>query len=452
MTEHDIPRLLRQQDRRAIAYLYDKYSDALYGTVLRMVGDEALAADIMQEAFVKVWRNGHRYDAQQGSLFTWLLNIFRRTAIDKMRSKHWQQRQQTDGIETGLNHPGRQAFMPDHIGLQELVGNLEDKYREVIDLVYFHGYTQQEVHQQLSIPLGTVKSRLRIGLRQLRQFFSGIFPLVVAAGPTIWMLGYLLMEMEMDKEKFLQSGLLEQFVLGLTDESEDQLVQQHLQAFPELQKEVDEMRRALEQYAAQHAIPPPKHLRGQVLSEIDQLSGRGPVTLGRRSRTFSWSAVAIIALAIVGTWLFRGWQQSAREVTHLEARYAALVDSCEKEREACAEQQNIYAMIQLPSTQKVLLTGTPVAPGQFALAYWNEDQQQGWLDPSALQVLPEDKQYQVWADVHGEMISIGLLPTADRGVMVLNYLEEAESINITIEPLGGSDHPTVSQLVVNGLV
>ncbi|MCB0635044.1 MAG: sigma-70 family RNA polymerase sigma factor [Lewinella sp.] len=190
MTEQEIKFLLRQRDRRAIACLYDRYSDALYGVVLRMVRDEAVAADIMQECFIKVWRYADRYDESQGSLFTWLLQIFRRTTIDHMRSKEWKQRARTDTIEVSLSHPGTDGVRPDHIGLQELVGTLEDKYREVIDLVYFHGLTQQEVHQQLSIPLGTVKSRLRIGLRQLRQFFQEYsllwWPLVLLGG--LWSL------------------------------------------------------------------------------------------------------------------------------------------------------------------------------------------------------------------------------------------------------------------------
>lgn len=174
MTEKDLHRYLHEHDRRAVSYLYDQYGDMLYGTVLRIVGDEALAADVLQEAFVKVWRNGHRYDAKQGSVATWLLHIFRRTAIDKTRSKYWHQQLKTDDVDgaPALSLPARPSFSPDHIGLQELLGHLEDKYREVIDLVYFHGYTQQEVQQELSIPLGTVKSRLRIGLRQLRECFQ----------------------------------------------------------------------------------------------------------------------------------------------------------------------------------------------------------------------------------------------------------------------------------------
>ncbi|MCB0635045.1 MAG: anti-sigma factor [Lewinella sp.] len=256
----------------------------------------------------------------------------------------------------------------------------------------------------------------------------------------------------MDKEKFLQSGLLEQYVLGLTDEAEEQLVQQYLQTFPELQHEVDEMRRALEQYAAEHAIPPPKHLRKQVLTEIDQLASEKNSPAKSQKRTFSWSAIAAILLAIAGTWLFRAWQQSDRAVTRLEARYAALVDSCEEDRQQCAAQQALFAKLRDPATHSILLTGTPLAPGHFALAYGNESQHEGWLDPTALPPLPEDKQFQIWADVDGEMISIGLIPRTGDSLIVLEYLEAAASINITIEPLGGSEHPTVSQLILNGLV
>lgn len=174
MNEELLYEWLQKGDRRAIAYLYDKYADALYGVVLRIVPDEALAADIMQESFVKVWRNAQQFDPVKGRLFTWLLNIFRRTAIDKTRSKHFSQRKRTQILDKQTIGSSQFSveFRPEHIGLEEMVGHLEPKYQSIIDLIYFQGMTQAEVQQELDIPLGTVKSRLRIGLRQLRQFFQ----------------------------------------------------------------------------------------------------------------------------------------------------------------------------------------------------------------------------------------------------------------------------------------
>ena len=105
---------------------------------------------------------------------------------------------------------------------------------------------------------------------------------------------------------------------------------------------------------------------------------------------------------------------------------------------------------KLPTTQRYVVGGTTIAPDAFAIAYWNPDLEQGWLDPTKLPQLPADRQYQIWADVHGEMISIGLIPKDDDTLVTINFLDEAESINITQEVLGGVDHPTVDLLTANG--
>jgi len=164
---HQIIELLQQQDKKAIDALYDQYSSALYGIVLKIVRSEMVAQDVLQEAFVKIWSKGASYDASKGTLFTWMLNITRNTAIDKQRmeetrSKNSEKNPTEERMETQI----------DHIGLNGEVGKLEEKYRKVIDLIYFKGYTQEEVTEELNIPLGTVKSKVRLALRELRKVFS----------------------------------------------------------------------------------------------------------------------------------------------------------------------------------------------------------------------------------------------------------------------------------------
>ncbi|GAB5555011.1 MAG: ECF RNA polymerase sigma factor SigK [Saprospiraceae bacterium] len=164
---------LQSQDKSVISELYDQYSDTLYGIVLRIVQQEAIAQDVLQESFVKIWKNGHKYDNTKGTLFTWMLNICRNTAIDKTRSANYRRQSKIHTIDQTVYDNKRWSCeqKPDHIGLQQEVVKLEDKYREIIELIYFQGYTQQEVTDHLNIPLGTVKSRVRIGLRELRKLF-----------------------------------------------------------------------------------------------------------------------------------------------------------------------------------------------------------------------------------------------------------------------------------------
>lgn len=149
--------------------LYDRYSEALYGIALRIVRDEGTAEDVLQDAFTKIWQNGQRYDAKKGRLFTWMLNITRNTAIDRIRSA--QARQKIQALDDAVyNNPRmRTEQSTDSIGLRKIVQRLDPKYRAMIDLAYFGGYTHKEIEEKLNLPLGTIKSRLRIALRELRR-------------------------------------------------------------------------------------------------------------------------------------------------------------------------------------------------------------------------------------------------------------------------------------------
>ncbi|MEM6321025.1 MAG: sigma-70 family RNA polymerase sigma factor [Bacteroidota bacterium] len=171
-----IIRLLAQKDERAIELLYDDYAAALYGVVFRIVLSEELAQDVMQDAFVKIWKKSETYNLSKGTLFTWALNICRNTAIDATRSKHYRGGGKIQTLENIVHEENDLSHeIPiNHIGLRQQVNSLEEKYRVIIDLIYFEGYTQKEVTERLNIPLGTVKSRLKIGLRELKKLYRDI--------------------------------------------------------------------------------------------------------------------------------------------------------------------------------------------------------------------------------------------------------------------------------------
>jgi len=178
MQEHYISRLQRQ-DQTVVGELYDAYGGALYGVVLRIVQSPELAQQVLQDTFVKVWRNGAAYDASKGRLFTWLVNIARNTAIDATRTAHFQQRQKTDSLDALVHSPGGSALNPEHIGVREVVNRLDEKYRHLIELMYFQGYTQEEAAEETGIPLGTVKTRLRFAIGELRRLFGAGTALVL---------------------------------------------------------------------------------------------------------------------------------------------------------------------------------------------------------------------------------------------------------------------------------
>lgn len=176
---------LQKKEKSAISDLYDEYAPSLYGIALRIVQSEELARDVVQETFIKVWKNAALYERSKGTLFTWLLNIARNTAIDKTRSASFRRRQAAVPADVELNNNPQFSTSQntDQIGLKDFVNQLEEKYREVIELAYFHGYTQPEIAELLQLPVGTVKSRVRIGIRELRKIFlePGLTHLFIAA-------------------------------------------------------------------------------------------------------------------------------------------------------------------------------------------------------------------------------------------------------------------------------
>ena len=153
--------------------LYDNYAAAIYGVILRIVKSEAVAEDVMQESFVKIWTSFEQYDAEKGRLFTWIINISRNAAIDKIRSKQYRVGSRTKGIEDiGVsNMESSYNIKPEHIGLKEVIAKLNPDQKQIIDMMYFDGYTQSEVAEELSIPLGTVKTRSRAAIKMLIKLF-----------------------------------------------------------------------------------------------------------------------------------------------------------------------------------------------------------------------------------------------------------------------------------------
>ena len=153
--------------------IHQRFGQAMRGVIFQIVQDETIAEDIWQDCLVKIWKKGDQYDPDKGRLFTWLLNVCRNTALDQVRTKRFQISQQTRKEEAGAEAVDRLRFMEtqtDHIGLQELINQLDPKQKQLIELVYFGGRTQQEASDELEIPLGTVKTRLRNAIGQLKQW------------------------------------------------------------------------------------------------------------------------------------------------------------------------------------------------------------------------------------------------------------------------------------------
>lgn len=172
-SEQTLIQLLQQKDKAAFSYLYDNYSAALYGIVLRVLNqDEETAQDVLQEAFVKIWKNVDNYDVAKGTLFTWMLNIARNTAIDKLRIIKRVSIQSIDDNVHSINDQHHTLSKEDDIGVKDVLNKLRPEYKAVIDMAYFGGYTQEEISEELKMPLGTVKTRTRAALIELRNILA----------------------------------------------------------------------------------------------------------------------------------------------------------------------------------------------------------------------------------------------------------------------------------------
>lgn len=173
--EAELISLLQSGNEQAFGVLYDRYSAMLFGVLCRIVNDPRESEHLLQDCFVKIWQNIGKYDASKGRLATWLINIARNLAIDFTRSKYFNQKLRNQPLENLVSSLGAtwSTRTPDEtIGLAQLVQKLPPSSRQVIEWLYFEGYTQQEISDKFDIPLGTVKSRTRLALNILRAFFS----------------------------------------------------------------------------------------------------------------------------------------------------------------------------------------------------------------------------------------------------------------------------------------
>lgn len=171
--EEQLVQRLQAHDEGVLSELYERYSIALYGTIFRVVGDQKLAEEQLQETFLKIWNYADRYDPSKGRLYTWMVRIARNAAIDMTRTKQYKKSQKIQDLEdsvTVIERAKKVEIDIDAIGIRELVQELNTKYAQIINAIYFMGFTQAEAAEELNIPLGTVKTRARKALELLKKY------------------------------------------------------------------------------------------------------------------------------------------------------------------------------------------------------------------------------------------------------------------------------------------
>jgi RNA polymerase sigma-70 factor (ECF subfamily) len=156
--------LLKAKDKKAFEELYDKYSGALFSIILRIVNNTEAAEDVLQEGFLKIWRNIESFDSGKSTIFTWMLNICKNTAIDALRKNNSRPSIQTDTDNVSIQEINSTQTNVDLIGVKNSLKYLSTEQSLAIQAVYFTGLTHEEAAQELNIPLGTLKTRIRNGM------------------------------------------------------------------------------------------------------------------------------------------------------------------------------------------------------------------------------------------------------------------------------------------------
>ncbi|ETZ19559.1 RNA polymerase sigma factor [Pedobacter sp. V48] len=174
IAEDELVRGIQRKCEIQFKLLYKMYAPALMGIISRIVRSDVAAEDVLQETFLKIWSSIDGYDSSRGRLFTWMAATARHKSIDYLRSRsqiNESKNQHIEDFSPELDNNYQVALNPDTIGIKQLTNTLHPSEKELLDLIYFQGYTQSEAAARLEMPLGTVKTKLRRAINSLREYF-----------------------------------------------------------------------------------------------------------------------------------------------------------------------------------------------------------------------------------------------------------------------------------------
>jgi len=175
LTEESLVLALKKQDVIAMQALNDMYSDSLGGIITKILNDPELSKDALQEVFWKIWVSAKSYEPSKGRLFTWMLNIAKNYTIFLLRSKRYRNNKKNTNIsncQSAVDMRYKIIYNPDTILIKQLVYRLKPEFNILLDMVYFKGYSHEEIADELNLPLGTVKTRIRMAIMELRTQFN----------------------------------------------------------------------------------------------------------------------------------------------------------------------------------------------------------------------------------------------------------------------------------------
>ena len=258
----------------------------------------------------------------------------------------------------------------------------------------------------------------------------------------------------MDRKKLEKEGILTQYVLGELDMDTTREVEALIASDSELQRLLDEMEEHFERVGLENAIEPPASVKSSLIEVLEQ--GESPSVEMTRPQTqslpfwkaTSWRIAASVALifGLSTLWLFQQWQNTQADLEGLRSESQQLTNRLDALEQEISTVNTKYGQVNHPDVTPLVLVGNDQLPGAKVVAYLNHRSRSAVVNTVALPDLRNTQSYQLWADVDGVMIDMGVLDTGEELIPV-KYIDRAESLNITVEPYGGSEHPTVSNLV-----
>ncbi len=242
-------------------------------------------------------------------------------------------------------------------------------------------------------------------------------------------------------QTILDSDLLENYLMGTTSDHETLQAENYISMYPEVRKTYDELQENLETFAKLHAVEAPKELKEKIMARI-----RKENKYGSRFVKFAIAASFAILVSAGASFFFWDQNQSLQEENTIVSN--KIDDLQEEMREQLEDVRNQFIVLQNPETKQYKFTGNKKAEELKAIAYVNPVKKLSYLNVSKLPHLPENQCYQMWAEVNGEMVNLGIIKEADKKLLALPYSDNAVGY-ITIEPKGGNDNPTVENIVAN---
>lgn len=254
----------------------------------------------------------------------------------------------------------------------------------------------------------------------------------------------------MDKTYIQEQGILELYILGELNESDQKKLEKALVLFPELKLELSKIEDNFERLAFENAIHPSDKVKNELLKTISKSETKViPLKSKNNSNNVLRLATGIAAAFLIGLiYFYSQWNTTQNQLKLVEDQNSELNEKLNQLVKDYNNTNTLFAAINNPNTEKYILKGNRLMPEAKLISYVNDLDKSVIINTTYLPKLDANHNYQMWADVDGEMINMGVIDTK-KPMLAMNYIENSESLNITIEPLGGSKHPTVSQLITN---